>query len=102
MATCTITGSVLDASETAISGATIRARIVTPVFSSTNLVVPKEVTTTSAADGSWSLSLSRNCSAIVTIEYPPNSTDSARKLNYYISVPNSASSAFSTLATESA
>jgi hypothetical protein len=100
MATCAISGTLKDLSETAISGATVRANIISSIFSGTTQLVPKEITTTTASDGTWTLNLSQSVSAQVTIEYPPNSTDSAKPIKYSITVPATTTANFSTLATE--
>lgn len=100
MATCTVSGTIKDITETAISGAVIKANIIAPVFSGTTQLVPKEVNTTSAADGTWSLALAQSQNYIVTVEFPPNSTDSRRRYSYSVTTPASSSANFSTLATE--
>jgi len=100
MATCTVSGVIKDASETGIQGVTIRARIVTPYFTTTILVLPVEVSTTSDSFGAWSLALNQGAKAIVQIEYPPNGIDSNRRYSYTIIVPASGTANFSTLATE--
>jgi len=100
MATCVVSGIIKDPSETAIESATIRAKIVTPYFSTTIHILPKELSTTSSASGTWSLTLNRGAECIVQIEYPPNGTDSNKRYNYTITVPDSATADFSTLATE--
>lgn len=100
MATCVVSGVIKDPSETAISSATVRANIVTPFFVSTVLIVPEELSTTTDANGAWSLTLSQSNSYIVTIEYPPNASSSAKRYNYAITTPASGTATFSTLATE--
>lgn len=100
MATCTVSGTIKDVSETAIEDVVVRANIITPVFASTSLIVPKELTTTTDASGAWSLVLSQGAYVVITIDYPPNLTDSAMKKTYAITVPASGTAAFSTLATE--
>lgn len=100
MATCVVSGVIKDVSDTAISGAEISSSLVTPVFSGTTFIAPKEVSTTSAVDGTWSLTLVQGVSVIIHIEYPPSSTDTKRRVSYAITVPASSSANFSTLATE--
>lgn len=100
MAACTLSGTMYDAGGTAISGATVRANITTSQFISTTQYVPKETTTTTASDGTWSLSLIQTLQYIVTIEFPPNTTDSNRPLKYSITIPASGTANFSSLATE--
>lgn len=100
MAACVVSGVIKDVTETAIVGAIVRANLVNPVFVGTVLIVPKETTTTTAAGGTWSLSLSQSTSYIVTIDYPPNALDSARRYSYAIITPASSTANFSTLAIE--
>lgn len=102
MALCTISGKLVDASETAISGVVIKASIVTPNANSsaTQFILPKEVSTTSAADGTWSLTLSQLLSVILALEYPPNNTDSARRVTYAGTVPATSTASFNTVFTE--
>lgn len=101
MATCTISGVLQDPSGTGVSGAVIKARTVSPFFSTTIEVVPTEISTTSAdSTGAWSLSLIQGASAIFTILYPPNSTDSRRILTHSVTVPLASTANFSDLATE--
>lgn len=100
MATCVVSGTIKDVSDTAIESVTVRANIITPAFSSTTLVVPKEITTTTDASGNWSLTLLQGVYAVITIDYPPNLTDSAMKKTYAITVPASGTANFSSLATE--
>lgn len=102
MATCAVSGTIQDVSETALENVTLRFRLTAPVFNSTvSVYVPKEVTTETAADGSFTLDLARSVSGILSIEYPPNGTDSARSYSYSISVPDAASADLYTLITES-
>lgn len=102
MALCTVSGLLQDATATAISGATVRFNQVAPSFSTTILVPTKEVSTTTASDGTWSLSLIQGLSGIVSIDFPPNATDSNRRVTYSVVIPASASATLQSLATESA
>lgn len=100
MATCVVSGVVKDLGDTAVQNAVVTARIVTPVFSGTSLITPTEVADTSDTNGAWDLTLLQGLSCIVTIDYPPNSEDSKRRLQYSITVPAASTANFSTLATE--
>lgn len=100
MATCTVSGTLKDLSDTAISGAIIRAYVEQSVFSGTTQVAPSEISTTSDAAGAWSLVIIQTLTCQVVIEYPPNTTDSRRRLTYSITVPASTTANFSTLAVE--
>lgn len=101
MATCVVSGTVVDPSETGISGAVVKANVVTPNFNGgTSLIASKEISTTTAASGTWSLTLSQGLSVIVAIEFPPNSTNSNVRSTYSFTVPATTTASFSTLATE--
>lgn len=101
MATCVVSGIIKDASETAIASVPVKARITTPYFTSTTIMIaPKEVSTTTDGTGLWSLTLNQGAQCLVTIEWPPNNTDSAKKSVYTITVPATSTANFSSLATE--
>lgn len=100
MAICTVSGVIQDGSEDPVEGVTVEARVVSPFFTTTIQIIPKSVTTTTNSSGAWSLELSRGGQFTVSIMYPPNAVDSARRYTYTITVPNSATANFSTLATE--
>ena len=88
MATCIISGTIQDPSEAAIAGVTLSFRLITPLFISTViLTVPEVVTTTTASDGTFTLTLTQGCSGILDIQYPPNSIDSSRILSYAVNIP---------------
>jgi hypothetical protein len=95
MATCSLTGTLVDPSATAISGATIAASVVSPQFDvAGNLVMPFTISTTSNSSGVWTLVLDQGISVTLTIQYPPNSTDSTRRYNYNFVVPSASSQTF--------
>ncbi len=96
MATCTVSGTLKDLTETAIESATIKANIKSPVESSTTLILDKEVSTTSASDGTWSLALFRTAVCTVTIEFSDGASGKIRRV-YTITVPETASANFTDL-----
>jgi hypothetical protein len=101
MATCTITGTIVDPTGTGINGATVELRVTTPQFDSTNnLVVPYTSTVTTDSSGVFSLVADQGISAIITIDYPPNATDSIRRYPYAVLVPSATTANFNTIATE--
>ncbi len=98
-----VTGKIYDTSGTAISGAIIIARNTIPYFyTDGSLITPYEVTTTSAADGTWSLTLVENASTTTTtsviILFGDGAGGQIRK-NYQIIVPISGPVTFASLAT---
>ena len=86
-----ITGTIYDTSGTAISGATIEASNTVPYFyGDGSLITPYRVTTTSAANGTWSLTLVENVSTStytrVTITFGDGNGGLIRR-DYSIIVP---------------
>jgi hypothetical protein len=56
MATCTITGTLVDPTGTGINGATVELRVTTPQFdASNNLVVPYTSTVTTNSSGAFTI-----------------------------------------------
>lgn len=102
MATCALTGTLVDPSGTAVASATISACIITPVFDAGgSFVVPKEISTSTNASGVFTLTLDQAVVITLTIQYPPNATDAIRRYNYNFTVPSAATASFnSTLITE--
>lgn len=98
---CIVSGILVDPSSTPIEGAVISANIVVPYFvGSTDMIAPDEISTTTDSLGAWSLNLYKGLSCIVTIQYPPNSTDSRRRYNFSIIVPATDTASFFSLVTE--
>lgn len=102
MSTCVVSGTLVDASETGISNAVVRFKLVsgTANGSATNFFAPEELNTVTASNGAWSLTLSRNLSGMITIDYPPNVTDSTKRLSYSVVIPNTSTATFNSLVTE--
>ncbi len=98
MATCSVTGTIVDSSAVAVSGVAIRFRVVKPLLdASSNLVVPTEVSTTTASNGSWSISLDQGISGIMSIDFPASTTASTLRSSYSITVPSQTSATFASL-----
>ncbi len=96
--TCTVSGSLLDNTGTAIAGASVTAYLTRPfVYSTTGaLIADFQASTTTAADGSWSLVLvettTDNVTMTVAFGYGTSSGSTARK-EYTIKVPKTPSTA---------
>lgn len=101
--TSAVTGTVYDTSGTAISGATIEAaNINTYFYTDGTLITPYVVSTTSAANGTWSLTLVENVSTStytrVTITFSDGNGGKIRK-DFTIIVPASGPTTLASLAT---
>jgi hypothetical protein len=95
-ATCILSGTFLDPTGDAIVGATVRFNVESPVIDNTGAYIlsPKEVTTTTASDGSWSLTLSQGASGSLSLDCPPDATSSTQRYSFSVQVPTAASSTF--------
>jgi hypothetical protein len=101
--TTSVTGTVRDTSGTAISGATIEASNTQAYFySDGSLITPYRVSTTSASNGTWSLTLVENVSSStytrVTVSFGDGNGGTIRR-DYSIIVPASGPVTLASLAT---
>lgn len=100
--TCIVSGTLLNVSAVAISGATVRCNITTPFVHTANLIPASQVSTTTAADGTWSLTLIETTtitkSLLIEFEYTDGGS-SLKKAAYPIVVPNTPTALFSNLVT---
>lgn len=100
--TTSVTGTVVDTGGTAIEGATVIARSVTPYFYTDGALITNDaVSTTTSASGTWSLTLTENVSTStsthVIILYTDGFGGQVRR-NYSIVVPASGPVTFASLA----
>jgi len=104
--TCTVSGTIKDPSATAIVGATVRAYIPQGFFHADGTYIAAyEVTTTTDANGAWSLVLMETTSITktitITFDYAGNSTSNIHKRkDFTIVVPATTTATFSSIATE--
>lgn len=100
---CTISGLVVDPTFTPIQGATIQARMVRPYVDPTSgaLVPNFAIETLTAADGTWSLSLTETTTASVgvtiAIFYVLDQNNAPATYEYNIIVPATTTALFSDL-----
>lgn len=100
MATCVVSGTIVDASENGIQNAVVKAKLLTPTFTGAgSTLVPSEVSTTTDLSGNFTLTLSQSQNFVVSIDYPPNSTDSSHRVNYTVVTPATGTASFSAIAT---
>lgn len=102
---CTVSGTVNDPSGTAVSAAIIKATLSRPFTHSadSSLILPFEVSTTSASDGTWSLALVETTtdSAYMSISFvfPIASANANIRRDYSVIIPNAATATFASLTT---
>lgn len=97
MATCAITGSILDASGTAMQSVTVAARVPNPVVSSTDLIAPMLLSVQTDSSGAFTITLQQSISVIFTVQYPVIGTDPQRIYSYTGNVPASATADFTSV-----
>lgn len=94
MASCTITGTLLDPSGLPVLGATVFARVPVPVVSGTSVITPVMVSAISDANGLFSLAVQQSISVIFTVQYPIIGTEPMRSVSYTGNIPPDVSASF--------
>jgi len=96
MASCTVTGTLKDLSNAAVSGATITARVMLPVVLADNITIipPKDVSVNTDTSGNFTMTLEQTVPVLFVINYPPTSTDARRSAAYSALIPATATASF--------
>lgn len=103
ISTCVVSGTVYTLAGAGLTDVNVKAYITTPFFHTDGTWLPNyEVSTTTASDGTWSLTLIETASISKTMtiafDYPDGSAQRARR-EYTITVPATSTANFATLAT---
>jgi hypothetical protein len=100
---CAVSGTIRDTSGTVLSGATVSVSSIKPFIHPTDnsLILNYSVSTTSASDGTFTLSVvettTPSVSLILTIKYPLGTNSNVVTTTYNVTIPNSASTTLATL-----
>lgn len=94
MATCTVTGTLLDPSGLPVSGATVYARVPVPYVTSTSVITPVMVSAVSTTLGAFTIALQQSMSVIFTVQYPIVGTEPMRMVSYTGNIPATTSADF--------
>jgi len=97
MATCAVSGNILDPSGTAAASLEVSARVNQSSLSGTSLIVPAQLTTTTNSSGNWTLTIQQSLSVIFTVEYPPLGTEPMRVESFTANIPATTTASFSNL-----
>lgn len=103
IATCTISGTVRNLYGNALAGVTVKANSDRPFIHPTDssLITNYEVSTTTASDGTWSLTLieteTPDNTLTITFYYPAGSVTGNVRYEYTVQIPNTASATFASL-----
>lgn len=101
ISTCTLSGTLLDPSGTALASVTVRARLAqVKIDTNSNILMPYELSTTTNASGVFSLTLVQGITVVLTIDLPPNATDTIRRRDFTLTIPATGTASLSTLLTE--
>lgn len=91
MATCVVSGKLLDPSGTALPSIPVMFNIQTPILTAE----PFQGSTTTAVDGSWSLSLQQGLSGVFTIDIQTDRLSRAVVYRFNANIPAASTATFS-------
>lgn len=97
MATCAVSGTIIDPSGTAVLSAMVLARVVQSTISGTSLVTPVQISTETDSSGNWTLTIQQSISVIFTVSYPPLVTEATRFENFTANIPAAATAQFTSI-----
>lgn len=93
MAICVVSGTVLDPSGTALSEIEVDFNIQTPIISAD----PVQGSTTTASDGTWSLSLLQGLSGVFTVNVANDNLSKKIPYRFNANIPLSLTASFSSV-----
>lgn len=98
MATCTVSGTFVDSSSTAVNAVIVKFRVITPLLDPINqLVLPTEISTTSGSNGFWSLAIDQGITGLLSFDYPPSIIAPTRRTTYSVAIPATTSASFASI-----
>ncbi len=97
MALCTVSGTVIDSSGTALAGIPVSFVTQVPILAAE----PIEGTTSTATDGTWSLSVLQGLSGIFTISAPTSAISRAIQYKFSANIPLALTATFSSTLADS-
>ncbi len=97
MATCAVSGTILDPSGTAITSVTVYARVTQPTLSGVSLITPLQISTATDASGNFTLTVQQSISVVFTVQYPAIGTEPKRLFSYTGNIPATATASFSSV-----
>ncbi len=94
MATCAVSGTILQPSGEAATSVTIFARVPLPVVVGSDLIAPFEISTMTDVSGNFVLTVQQSMSVLFTVQYPIVGTEPMRTFNYTGNIPGAATATF--------
>jgi hypothetical protein len=95
MATCAVTGQLLQPNGEALLSVDVSARVANPVLSGTALITPAEISAETDSSGNFVLTLQQSISVIFTVQFPPIGTEPMRTYSYSANIPATTTANFS-------
>lgn len=99
MANCLVSGTILDPAGSAVTSATVFARLVAPTVLGTTLVTPFEISAATDASGNFSITVQQSLTVIFTVKYPNSGSEMLRTYNYTGTIPAAATASFTSVIT---
>lgn len=94
MATCAVSGTILQPSGAVATSVTVLARVPNPVVVGTSLIEPNIISVVTDASGNFVLTVQQSISVVFTLQYPIVGTEPMRTFNYTGNIPATATAAF--------
>lgn len=97
MATCAVSGTLLQPDGTAATSVSVFARVPTSVVSGTSVIAPFVISAVTDVSGNFVLTVQQSMSVIFTVQYPIIGTEPMRTFNYTGNIPATATAAFTSV-----
>lgn len=94
MATCAVSGTILDAAGSAVTSVTVSARVLGPTVSGSSLITPTIVDAETNTSGNFTLTLQQSIQVVFVVSYPVIGTEPLRQFQYTGTIPASATASF--------
>lgn len=99
MATCAVSGKFIQPDGSAATSVTVEARVLGPVVSGTDLVVPEIIEASSNASGEFTLTVQQSLTVVFTVTYPIVGSEPTRTYQYTGTIPAATTASFTNVIT---
>lgn len=94
MATCAVSGNIVDPAGAVVASVSVIARVPQPVVYGNSLIAPFETSAAVDASGNFVITVQQSISVIFTVQYPIVGTESMRVFNYTGNIPATTTASF--------
>jgi hypothetical protein len=99
MAICLVSGTILDPAGSAVTSATVYARVLQPTVLGTALITPYEVSASTDTSGNFSITVQQSLTVVFTVQCPVAGSEPMRSYTYTGTIPGTATATFSSIIT---